>query len=213
MRGIFVKILRGLAIILFLAPGARYAQTMVRTDPRVIRADLARIDGKPNAKIWILVVSDFQCPFCKEFHSKTSRQVHREFVETGIARMAYINYPLKIHKNAMAAAEAAMCGGAQDTFWPFHDRLFETQQSWAALGDPTPAFIDVAKRLKLNLDVYKKCLADDIMLPMIQADYQRGNKAGATSTPTFLIGKILVPGNAPIEVFRTAVKETLAGNM
>ena len=42
---------------------------------------------------------------------------------------------------------------------------------------------------------------------------QRGTQAGANSTPTFLIGRIMIPGNAPMDVFRTAVKESLAGNM
>ncbi|MCC6318993.1 MAG: thioredoxin domain-containing protein [Gemmatimonadaceae bacterium] len=192
------------------APGG---QQKALPDPRVTRADLARIDGKPEAKLWILVVSDFQCPFCKEYHEKTEKQVHKEFVETGIARLAYINYPLKIHKNAVPAAEAAMCGGAQDKFWPFHDRLFATVGTWGNLASPSAAFEGIAAELKLNVPIWKKCVADHVMVPMIQADYQRGSSAGASSTPTFLIGRVVIPGNAPIEVFRTAVKETLAGTM
>jgi protein-disulfide isomerase len=182
-------------------------------DPRLTRADLARIDGKPGAKLWILVISDFQCPYCKEFNDKTAKQVHKEFVETGVARLAYINYPLKIHRNAVPASEAAMCAGAQDKFWPFHDKLFATVARWGNAADPTATYLGIAGELKLNLDVFRKCLADDVMLPMIDADYKRGTQAGATSTPTFLIGRIMIPGNAPIDVFRTAIKETLAGNM
>ena len=182
-------------------------------DPRVIRADMARIDGKPNAKLWILVISDFQCPFCKEYHDKTGKVIHKDYVETGIARMAYINYPLKVHRNAIPAAEAAMCGGAQDSFWPFHDKLFASVAKWGTAASPAPIFEGIAAALKLNRDLYKKCVADHVMLPMIQADYQRGTQAGATSTPTFLIGRVVIPGNAPIEVFRAAIRESLAGNM
>jgi protein-disulfide isomerase len=127
--------------------------------------------------------------------------------------VAYINYPLKIHRNAVPAAEAAMCAGAQDKFWPFHDKLFATVEKWGNSIDPSGTYFMLASDLKLDLGVFRKCLADDVMLPMIQADYQRGTQAGATSTPTFLIGRIMIPGNAPLDVFRTAIKETLAGNM
>jgi protein-disulfide isomerase len=192
-------------------PGAPAAQG--EADPRVARADLARISGKPDAKVWILVVSDFQCPYCKEYHDKTAKQLHKEFVEPGIARIAYINYPLRIHPNAMPAAEAAMCAGAQDKFWPFHDQLFATVDRWGPVNDPALALLGIAIDLKLDVEAYKQCMSDDVMLPMIQADYQRGTQAGATSTPTFLIGKVMIPGNAPIDVFRTAIKETLAGTM
>lgn len=189
------------------------APALALPDPRLTRADMARIAGKPNAKLWILVISDFQCPYCKEYHDATGKQVLKEFVETGIARMAYINYPLKMHRNALPAAEAAMCAGAQDKFWPYHDRLFATVNRWGMMTNPMAIFASIAAELKINRDVFQKCLADDVMLPMIQADYQRGTQAGASSTPTFLIGRIMIPGNAPIDVFRTAVKESLAGNM
>ncbi len=64
------------------------------------------------------MISDFQCPYCKEFHDKTAAQVRKEFVQTGLARMAYIHFPLRIHPNAVPSAEASMCAGAQGKFWP-----------------------------------------------------------------------------------------------
>lgn len=180
-------------------------------DTRVSRADLARIEGKPSAGVWILIISDFQCPYCKEFHDVTAPQLRKEFVNTGKARLAYINFPLRIHPNAIPSAEAAMCAGAQDRFWPMHDRLFATQAEWSAVKDPQAIYSRLARDLKLDLAAFSACLRDDVMVPMIQADYQRGAGAGVKSTPSFLVGNVKIDGNAPIDAFRTAMKQALAG--
>lgn len=199
-------VVRSLLALLLLAPWQR-SVAQAPADPRVTRADLARIDGKPTAPTWILVISDFQCPYCKEFHDVTAAQLRKEFVATGQARLAYINFPLRIHPNAMPAAEAAMCAGAQDRFWPAHDRIFAAQGEWAAVADPLPIFGRIARELKLDLPAWNACMSGHVMRAMIQADYQRGAAAGVKSTPSFLVGSVLIDGNAPIEAFRSAMKQ------
>ena len=113
---------------------ARSAQTP--TDSISARADRGRIQGNADAKLWIIEASDFQCPFCKTWHDSAYGLVIRDYVKTGKTRMAYLNFPLSQHKNAMPAAEAAMCASVQDKFWPMHDALFTTQQQWEALPNP-----------------------------------------------------------------------------
>ena len=114
-------------------------------DPDVNRADLARIAGNSAAKTWVIVVSDFQCPFCKQWHDETYATFRDEYVKTGKVRFAYINYPLNSHQNAWPAAQSAMCAGAQDKFWPMHEALFATQQQWEVMTPPTP-FLDSLAR-------------------------------------------------------------------
>jgi len=38
------------------------------TDPLSSRADQARIQGSASATVWVVEVSDFQCPFCRNWH-------------------------------------------------------------------------------------------------------------------------------------------------
>src|SRR6185503_10424434 len=68
-----------------------------------VNADLARIQGSSTAPIWVIEVSDFQCPFCKEWHDQTYKKLRDEFVSTGKIRLAYINFPLNQHVNAWPA--------------------------------------------------------------------------------------------------------------
>ena len=96
--------------------------------------------------MWLVEISDFQCPFCKQWHDETFAKIDQEYVKTGKVRMAYLNFPLsRIHKNAQVAAEAAMCAGAQGKFWELHDSLFQTQTRWAESKTPIVLFDSLAR--------------------------------------------------------------------
>ncbi len=179
-------------------------------DPDVVHADLARIAGSPSAKLWVVVVSDFQCPYCKQWHDEAFESFRREYVETGKVRFAYINYPLNSHQNAWPAAQTAMCAAAQDKFWPMHEALFSTQQKWEILSPPTPFLDSLARSLKLDMTRFKDCVSSGKMRGLIQADHDRALAAGATSTPTFLIGSQLLVGAVPLADMRKAVDSALA---
>lgn len=186
------------------------APSATNADARVTRADKSRILGDSTAKLWILVVSDFQCPFCGQWEKETSQAVIKEFVQTGIARMAFINFPLQQHPNALPAAEAAMCAGAQEKFWDMHGRIFERQSEWSNLADSPPFFEKIAGELGLDVDAYKACVKDHVMRPMILADAERATTAGARSTPTFFIGNQALAGAEKIEAFRSVIAKAQA---
>src|SRR3954452_15584930 len=103
------------------------AASRAPTDSNITRADLARIQGSPTAPLWVIEVSDFQCPYCKQWHDQTYNTFLNQYVKTGKVRLAYVNFPLQSHAHAWPAAEAAMCAGAQGKFWAMHDPLFTTQ--------------------------------------------------------------------------------------
>ena len=181
------------------------------TDPRVQRADQARIKGDPSVNNWVVIVSDFQCPFCKTWHDQTAAKLDEEFVATGKVKLAYVHFPLGQHQNARPAAEASMCAAAQGKFWEMHDRLFATAEVWSALPAADAHFAQLARAIGLDVAAYGQCMRDDVMLPMIQADYERSVRAGVNSTPSFLIGDQILSGAQPIEQFRPAIEKMLAG--
>jgi protein-disulfide isomerase len=182
----------------------------VTADERVQVADRSRIMGDSSAKVWVIIVSDFQCPFCKTWHDSTAPKLKKEFVETGIARLAYVHFPLEQHQGAMPAAEASMCAGAQGKFWEFHDKLFATQHEWQVNPAPARVFAEYAKELGLNQLLYKMCIDAHVMVPMIEADVEKSRKSGTSSTPTFLVAGQSFSGAQPIETFRKAIAQALA---
>jgi protein-disulfide isomerase len=172
-------------------------------DPRLAVADTARITGNPAAKVWLVMASDFQCPACKLWHDSYSAEIMRDYVATGKVRFAYINFPLdQMHPNARAASEAAMCAAAQGKFWNVHDRIFAKQDEWAATPDPVPAFRQIVTDAGIDTVAWNKCLVDDVMIPLIDADQARGRAGGVDQTPYFFIGSQKVGGAIPANRMR-----------
>src|SRR5256885_12158967 len=69
-----------------VASTATKQKSSASQDPDVNRADLARIAGNPSAKLWVIVVSDFQCPYCKQWHDETYTAFNKEYVQSGNVR-------------------------------------------------------------------------------------------------------------------------------
>src|ERR1700693_1674377 len=76
------------------------------TDSDGVKADLARIQGSTTAPVWVIEVSDFQCPFCKQWHDETYQKLRDEFVRTGKVRLAACNSPLRPQTYAISGGGA-----------------------------------------------------------------------------------------------------------
>jgi len=174
------------------------------------RADHARTMGRAAAPLWVVEVSDFQCPFCRRWHDDSYQAIKHEYVDTGKIRLAYVNFPLPTHKNAWPAAEAAMCAAAYDHFWPMHDALFTTQDRWESSANPQPFFDSLAVAAGVPAADFKQCVAQHAVRPLIEADVDRATDAGVESTPTFLIGGATIHGAQPTATFRQTIDAALA---
>jgi protein-disulfide isomerase len=174
-------------------------------------ADLARIRGAETAPVWLVEISDFQCPFCKQWHDETFAKIDQEYVKTGKVRMAYLNVPLtRIHKNAQIAAEAAMCAGVQGKFWELHSSLFQSQPRWAESKTPIVVFDSLARAAGVELKGWDKCMTSHATAKLIEADRDRSSKAGVESTPTFFVGERALAGAYPVDTFRVAIDSAIA---
>jgi protein-disulfide isomerase len=183
----------------------------VGADSTALRAaaDSGRILGSPSAKTWVIMASDFQCPYCKMWHDQSFEALRREYVESGKVRMAYMNFPLDQHVQAMPAAEAAMCASAQGKFWPYHTALFTSQESWGKSGDQSAAFEALAKDVGADVARFRSCTQSHVMRAMIIADRDRMTSRGVQSTPSFFIGNQTLAGALPTDQFRRAINEAL----
>jgi protein-disulfide isomerase len=143
----------------------------------------ASVKGEKTAKLTLVEVSDFQCPFCAKYVHETYPQVESEYIKTGKMRAVFMNMPLEsIHKFAFKAAQAASCAGAEGKFWEMHDRLFENQR---ALEPWTPH----AEAVGIDVPEFETCLASGKFDTEIRRQMGEARKAGVTGTPAFLIGR------------------------
>jgi protein-disulfide isomerase len=173
------------------------------------RADQGRLLGPDNA-MWVVMISDFQCPYCKRWHDESMANFRREYVETGKVRFAYLHLPLEsIHPHARAQAEAASCAGAQGKFWPFAEAIFAGFDAVKGMNNVNPLLERYARELKLDMAAYEQCRMSRAIKVLIQNDIQQATQAGVQSTPSFVIGEFLVNGALPWPDFRKAVDTAL----
>ena len=163
----------------------------------------ARTKGADQAPIVIYEVSDFQCPYCRQFWAETLPALEREYINTGKARLTFINFPIpQLHANAQAAHDVAMCAAQQDKFWRMHDLLYQHQEAWARLPDPGPYFLGLADSARADREAVKTCLGAGRIRQLVQGETQASWNAGVRSTPSFIVQGLLLAGSAPIGDFR-----------
>ena len=222
MRTRLLSLLPAALLISALAgalPGAARPTLLGAQSPRpvapqdsalVTAADKGRVAGNPTASIWLVEVSDFQCPWCKKFHDETFGTIKKEYVDSGKLRLAYLNLPLSMHANAMPAAIAAMCASAQGKFWEMHDKLFDTQAIWEKIANPRAYLDSLAAAVGVKPAAQKSCSDSAATKALIQADMERARASGVQSTPTFFIGGTKLEGAYPVADFRKAIDAAIA---
>jgi protein-disulfide isomerase len=168
------------------------------------------VRGNASSTVTLVEYSDFQCPACRAYAGMI-KQLEGEF--GGKIAFIYRNFPLyQIHPNADLAARAAESAGRQGKFWEMHDVLFDRQDVWAKLLNPTGKFVEYATELGLNAEQFKKDIENEEIAKSIADDYQSGTKIGVTGTPTFVFNGVKIPRNPDsIDAFRAILSAATVG--
>jgi protein-disulfide isomerase len=129
----------------------------------------------------VVVFSDFQCPFCKQF-SGPVRELMTKGIDGVKTKVTFKNFPLSFHPDAQLAAQGAMAAKEQGKFWEMHDLLFGNQPAIKRAD-----LLAYAEKLGLNMDRFRKDLDSDRLKQAIAQDQAEGTKLGVNGTPTFYI--------------------------
>jgi protein-disulfide isomerase len=173
----------------------------------------ATLKGSPQADAVLIMYSDFQCPFCRQFATEVLPHLQTDYVSNGKLLLAFRHFPLPIHPLASDAAVAAECAGKQDRFWEMHDRVF---------GIPRLAeggLVAIASSLGLSVNDFEMCLQDNNVSLKVAQDVSVGKGLGVAATPSFFLGttsgegsvKVVkaLSGAKPLGDFRSAIEALL----
>jgi protein-disulfide isomerase len=191
-------------------PSDGVVEAPVTAQPQYVRYDIPTEGfpslGPEDAPITIVEFSDYQCPFCRRFHDETYRNLLDAY--PGQIRFVYRNLPLtSIHPEAFPSAVAAACANEQDAFWPYHDKLFSSDELSQDL------YVQYATELELDVAAFQECLASDRHNDAINADSEFATNLGINSTPTFFINGLAVVGAQPLNMFQQVIDKELAGEI
>jgi protein-disulfide isomerase len=122
-------------------------------------------------------------------------------------RFTFRQFPLPMHPNAHAAAEAALAANTQGKFWEFHDRLFKNQNQLDRAG-----LEEHAKQTGLNLATFKKSLDDHKFAPAVDTDVKLGEQVQVQGTPSMFINGARVQNPASFEAVQEMIEAALKGS-
>ncbi len=163
----------------------------VVVDQAAAIGDASNANGPESAPITIVEFSDFQCPACRAAQPLV-KQMLAEYPEK--VRLVYRHFPLdNSHRNARTAAQAAEVAASYGKFWEFHDKLFETQETWGDLTDKTKVqetFAEYAAQLEIDKTEFLSKIESQEVIDAVQADAAAATALQVNATPTFFVNGV-----------------------
>lgn len=151
--------------------------------------------GKESAPVSIIEFGDYKCPNCKNFAKDVVPLIQQELVDTGKAKFYFMNDSFINVDSTRSAkfAESVFQELGNETFWKFHDLLFEKQPKdtkYEKIDVYTEDFLtETLKEIASDSDV-------DKVLKNFQAkksdnawnkDMEYVEQLGVTGTPTIFV--------------------------
>lgn len=190
------------------------AQVAATDSPRPVD-ETDYIRGNPNAPILLIEYSDYDCPFCKQYHD-TMNQIMDEKGVTGRVAWVYRQFPVaQLHPNSPKISEAALCVGdigGNDSFWQFTDLIFEQRDA----TDPTNVTLlpDYAEASGVDKAAYIECMSSGRMAPAVVASAEDAYNAGARGTPYTVVvagnQQAVITGAQPYDIVDSIVTNLIA---
>lgn len=160
--------------------------------------------GRVDAPVVMITYSDFQCPFCGKFARDTLPTLEKKYVRNGTLRIEWRDFPY-IGPESKTAALAGRAAAAQGRFWQFHDAMYADQLPPNS-GRLNQQYLDgVAAKIGLDVPAFRAYMSSAIAQRRVATDFDEGQAAGVTGTPSFLINGTPVVGAQPVEVFEQAI--------
>jgi Protein-disulfide isomerase len=145
-----------------------------------------QVIGRDDAPVTVVEFGDYQCPFCRKYHSAAFADLKKNYIDTGKVRYIVRDFPLPFHANAFGAALAARCAGeqSQSQFWAMRDLMLDTS------ADLAPESITkYAGQIKLDVPRFRVCIDAKKYSADVQKDLAAAGTLGINATPSFVIGK------------------------
>jgi protein-disulfide isomerase len=168
--------------------------------------------GRADAPLTMVEYTDYQCPFCRQFHIATFEEIKKNYIDTGKLRYVSRDFPLDMHENAPRAAMAARCAADQGKFWELRHVMIVNASQLQSQNITT-----YATDLKLDADELNACVTSGKYRAEVDQSMAEGRAAGVSGTPSFVLGRtekdavdgVRIVGAQPYAVFDFKLKELL----
>ena len=210
----------GLGLALWLTSGPSTPKTEAQAQKAAAKTEIAEAElmkagplpenmlGNTNAKVTIVEYASMTCPHCAAFHATTYPELKKKYVESGLVRFVFREFPLD--PRAGAASMLARCAGP-DKYFQMLEVLFKRQEQWAFVkGSPIDELKSIARQTGMSEDAFNTCINDKKMLEALEVIRNRGSEQyGVSSTPTFFINGKKLSGGQDLAAFDKIIEPLL----
>ncbi len=160
--------------------------------------------GRADAPVVMVEYADFKCGFCGKFARDTESALVEKYVDKGVLRIEWRNFPI-FGEESDAAARAAWAAGQQGRFRQFHAAAYAEGAKEKGFGRDRlqelarEAGVPDAARFGRDLDSAAAKQA-------VKKDQDEAYALGATSTPSFLINGRPIAGAQSLATFTEAIE-------
>lgn len=138
----------------------------------------------------LVLFTDYQCPYCAHMDT-VIQQAKNDYHDQ--LRIVVRNFPLSMHENSKAAAQAVEAAAEQDALEEMSEYIFDNQDDWngrhAGIAE---VFINYAQKLHLDPTKFRADFASQKIKERVENDLQDALELGLEGTPTLVLdGRIL----------------------
>lgn len=181
--------------------------------------------GNKNAKVKLVLFSDFECPFCGALVGKNPQvmdslktnipgwepafpKIKADYIDTGKAVLYFRDFPA--HQDSNVEHNAARCANDQGKFWEMHDALFALQDEGGVGSDAKAKMTELAANIGLDEQKFADCFSASKFQKDIDADMAASRTLGVQGTPHMFINSQYVSGADTYSSFKKIIDAELA---
>ena len=161
--------------------------------------------GEVDAPVVMIAYSDFQCPYCGKFARETEQTLIKKYVDTGVLRIEWRDFPY-LGDESVLAAHAARAAAAQGKFWEYHDAIYAKQSPPNSGQITKDHLIGLADKLGLDVDKFTADLGSPLSDKLVRHDFDEALSIGLSGTPSFLINGTPIIGAMPLADFEASIE-------
>ena len=164
--------------------------------------------GEATATVEIVLFEDFRCPHCATFTETVYPRLKRDFVDTGQARLYFVNLPV-LGPDSETVARAAECVYQQSetAFWELKEALFRSQTEL----DNRRRILELSETYAPGIDgdALSECVGSNEARSQVNRDEAAARALGLNSTPSVTVNGVQV-SNPTFDRIQVAVERALA---
>ena len=166
--------------------------------------------GDEDASITIIEYASLSCSHCADFHINTLPKLKEEFVDTGIAKIVFRDFPFNYP--ALLGSMVLRCV-PEDIRFQYSNALYKLQSKWVVRENAksTQELYKIMQSGGMTKEEFNQCIRDvDLENEILQGVISAQSEFNIKSTPSFIINGILLEGNKPIKDFRQIINKILS---